>query len=144
MTTVERSIYIDAPPDVSFNTGIDAEHWLDWYAGMQSVEADNVYPDVGGRVAVSNKSAGVTLDLTLTVINYIPGQTIAYQMDGMITGTMQWDYQPDGSGTHLTAIFDYEVPGGTLGQIADRLIVERANTANLEASLESLKGLIEG
>lgn len=144
MTTVERSIYIDAPVDVSFNTGIDAGHWLDWYAGMQSVQADDVYPAVGGRVEVSNKSAGVTLDMTLTVTDYIPGQMIAYRMDGMITGMMQWDYQPDGSGTQLTAIFDYEMPGGALGQIADRLVVERANTANLEASLENLKGLIEG
>jgi uncharacterized membrane protein len=144
MTTVERSIYIDAPPDVCFDIGMDAGRWLEWYAGMQSVQADDVYPAVGGRVEVSNKSAGVTLDLILTVTDYIPGQRIAYRMDGMITGMMQWDYQPDGSGTHLTAIFDYEVPGGTLGQIADRLVVERANTANLEASLENLKGLIEG
>jgi uncharacterized membrane protein len=144
MTTVERSIYIDAPPDVSFDVGHDAGHWLDWYAGMQSVQPDNVYPAVGSRVDIANKTAGLTLNMTLTVADYVPGQTIAYQVEGMVTGTIQWDYQPDGDGTLVTAHFDYEMPGGALGQIADRLVVERANAANLEASLENLKGLIEG
>jgi uncharacterized membrane protein len=144
MTTVERSIFIDAPPDVSFDVGIDAGHWFDWYEGMQSVQPDDMYPDIGSVVEVSNRTAGLTLNLTLTVIEYIPGQVVAYQMDGMITGTMRWVYQSEDSGTYLTAVYDYEVPGGTLGMVADRLIVERANTDNLEASLENLKALIEG
>ncbi len=144
MATIERSIYIGVPADVCFDIAIDTGRWFDWYVGMQAVQPDDYYPDIGSVVAVSNKAAGLTLDLTLTVIENIPGQVVAYQMDGMISGTMQWGYQPEDGGAYLTAVYDYEVPGGTLGLVADRLLVEPVFVSNLEASLENLKALIEG
>jgi hypothetical protein len=36
------------------------------------------------------------------------------------------------------------MPGGGLGKIADKLVVERMNTSNLEKSLENLKAYFEG
>jgi hypothetical protein len=36
------------------------------------------------------------------------------------------------------------MPGGGLGKIADKFVVERMNISNLEKSLENLKTLVEG
>jgi hypothetical protein len=36
------------------------------------------------------------------------------------------------------------MPGGALGKIVDKLVVERMNARNLEASLENLKALVGG
>jgi ligand-binding SRPBCC domain-containing protein len=72
------------------------------------------------------------------------GHHIAYQMSGMMVGTQEWSYTPEGGQTRLTALVEYEMPGGALGKIADKLVVERMNTRNLEKSLENLKALVEG
>ena len=65
-------------------------------------------------------------------------------MEGMITGTNHWVYKPEGEGTMIKAIFDYEMPGGVLGKLADKMVVERMNIENLEKSLNNLKKLAEG
>jgi hypothetical protein len=36
------------------------------------------------------------------------------------------------------------VPGGGLGKIADKLVIERMNADNLEKSLANMKAILEG
>jgi uncharacterized membrane protein len=62
----------------------------------------------------------------------------------MITGSNDWAYQAEGEHTRLTATFEYEIPGGGVGQAINKLVVERMNTENLEKSLANLKALVEG
>ena len=50
---------------------------------------------------------------------------------------------PEGQGTRVTMRFEYEMPGGGVGKLFDRLVVERMNAQNLERSLENLKRLLE-
>jgi hypothetical protein len=90
------------------------------------------------------KSGGVKFDINQTVLERIEGQSSKFQMEGMITGTNQWVYQPEGEGTLVKATFEYEMPGGVLGKLADKMVVERMNVENLEKSLENLKKLAEG
>lgn len=61
----------------------------------------------------------------------------------MITGTNRWVYQPEEAGIRVTAVLDYEMPGGGLGQALNKLVVEKMNTENLEKSLSNLKALVE-
>jgi len=90
------------------------------------------------------KSGGAKFDITQTVLERTEGQGAKYQMEGMITGTNSWVFTPEGEGTLVKAIFNYEMPGGVLGKLADKMIVERMNIENLEKSLENLKKLAEG
>jgi carbon monoxide dehydrogenase subunit G len=64
-------------------------------------------------------------------------------MAGMITGTNQWETVQEGSGTRVTVTINYEMAGGGLGKIADKLIVERMNDKNTATSLENLKAIVE-
>ncbi len=144
MTTLERSILINASADVIDTISSKAERWPEWYAGVQNAEPDGVFPEVGGIVQVTYKSAGVTFKVKFTQLEFEHGQHSSTQMDGMITGVNRVKYTPEGEGTRVTFGFEYEMPGGGLGKVFDKLLVERMNADNLEKSLENLKALVEG
>jgi uncharacterized membrane protein len=144
MTTVERSVYVDAPSEAIDAVTLDPDRLPDWYVGVQRVEPDGVYPEPGGRVVMIYRAAGVSFDITMTSLEGVPGEYYLFGMEGMIAGTNRWTHTPEGSGTRLTVTFDYEVPGGGLGQALDRLLIERMNTDQLEKSLANLKALVEG
>ena len=144
MTTVKRDIFINAPVDAVEAISLDGRRLPEWFAGIERAEPDGVYPQAGGKVNLVYKTAGVTFNITMTSLELKRGQSVIYQMEGMIAGTSGWVTAPEGSGTRLTATFDYDMPGGGLGQVIDKLVVERMNVENLEKSLKSLKALVEG
>lgn len=144
MTTVERSIFIHATPDEIDAISTDGSRLPEWYVGIEQAEPDGLFPEPGGSVKMIYKAAGVAFDITMTTVEMVQGQYISYQMKGMIAGTTTWSYMPEGDGTWLTATFDYEMPGGGVGKVVDRLVVERMNADNLERSLQNLKALVEG
>lgn len=144
MTTVERTILINAPAETVGDIAQDPARLPEWYSGIEQAEPDDVFPETGGQVAVVYKAAGVSFDITMTALEHVPGYAQTNRMEGMITGTNRWVYEPEGDAVRVTATFDYEMPGGALGQVADKLVVERMNTENLEKSLAALKALAEG
>jgi len=143
MTTVERSVLIHASEDAVADISTDPTRLPEWYSGIERVEPDGVFPAEGGAVAVTYKAAGVSFDLTMRSVEHVEGERQVNQMEGMISGTNRWEYAPEGDSIRVTARFDYEIPGGALGQMADRLLIERMNTENLEKSLHALKTLAE-
>jgi carbon monoxide dehydrogenase subunit G len=143
MTTVERSIVINAPPAAIDAIAIDPSRLPEWYAGIHEAKGDSKYPQVGGIVEMVYKAVGVSFKIKMTSEEYAPGQSIKIRMEGMITGSNQWVYQPEDESTRLTVTFEYEMPGGGVGQAINKLMVERMNTENLEKSLKQLKALAE-
>ena len=144
MARVERSTLIHAPSDAIDAITLDGRRLPEWYAGTEQAEPDEEYPEPGGTVKLVYKAAGVTFHITMTVLELVRGQSATFRMEGMITGTHHWLYTPEGNGIRTTATFEYEIPGGALGKVVDKLVVERTNTRNLEKSLEALKALAEG
>ena len=135
MATIEKNIVINASTEAIDQYAIDANTYPQWFAGVESVSVDNTFPEVGGKVDVKYKSAGLTFDMTMTSIDIEHGDHLTIQMDGMITGTQSWTYVPVDGGTQVNCVFDYTMKGGGLGAIADKLVAERMNTQNLEKSL---------
>jgi uncharacterized membrane protein len=144
MATVERSILIDASTDAIDAIALDGSRLPEWYVGIEQATPDDLYPEVGGRVSLVYKAAAVTFNLMLTVQDLVRGDHVSYQMSGMMVGTQEWTHAPEGGKTRLTAQVEYDIPGGALGKIVDKLVVERMNTRNLEESLKNLKALVEG
>lgn len=144
MATIEKSIVINATTDEIDQYAINANTYPEWFAGVDSADPDGTFPEVGGKVAIKYKSAGLTFDMTMESISIEHGDHLTIKMDGMISGTQSWQYSPADSGTLVSCTFDYEMAGGGLGKIADKLVAERMNTQNLEKSLESLKQVVEG
>ena len=144
MAIVERSILIQASPTAIDQIALDASRLSEWYVGVEDARPDSRYPEVDSQVVLVYKAAGVTFNLALIVQDIVHGDHIRYQMTGMMMGTQDWTYTREGDSTRLTAQVEYEMPGGVLGKIADKLVVERLNVKNLEQSLENLKVLAEG
>ena len=144
MTTVECSVVINAPPAAIDAIALDGNRLPQWYVGIEQATPDDLYPEVGGRVSLVYAVAEVSFHLALTVQELARGHHISYQMSGMMVGTQEWSHAPEGGKNRLTARVEYDMPGGVLGKIADKLVIERMNTRNLEESLENLKALVEG
>ena len=144
MTTIKKSIIINGDPEEINALASDNDRLPEWYTGVVEVDYEPGYPQQSGTKAqLTYKAAGVTFKTTLTSLEHVSGKHSLFQMEGMITGTNRWTYTTEEEGTRLTLEFDYEMPGGGLGKIADRLVVERMNDKNAETSLENLKALFE-
>lgn len=143
MATVQRSVQIDAPPKETMALLSDASRWPDWYPGMTEIDIAAPFPETGGKVTFKAKSAGMTMTITETVLDYDPERLQLMQMEGALSGRARWELTPDGDGTRLTTTFDYALPGGVFGKIADALIVRRMNATSLEGGLNNLKALVE-
>ncbi len=143
MAIVERSIQIKASPQATMSLLSEASRWPEWYPGMSEVDVTAPFPEAGGKVVFKVKSAGISMSITETVLDYQPGKLQLLQMDGMLSGRARWELTPEGDGTRLTTTFDYALPGGVFGKIADALIVKRINAKSLEEALHSFKAFVE-
>lgn len=145
MAVVEKSIFIEMSPEELYDFGVNhPERIPEWFEGVETIEVDSTYPAVGGKVEVTYKAAGITFKTTGTAIEAVRGKKYATQYTGMATGVQTWTYQPEGSGTRLTLHFDYEIVGGGVGKMLDKLLIERQNAKNFEQSLKNLKVMAEG
>jgi carbon monoxide dehydrogenase subunit G len=143
MAIVQRNVQVKASPQETMALLSDASRWPDWYPGMTEIRITPPFPEAGGKVVFKVKSAGVSMPITETVLDYEPGKLQVLQMDGMLSGRARWELAPDGDGTRLTTTFDYSLPGGVFGKIADALIVRRLNAKSLEEGLQNFKVLVE-
>jgi uncharacterized membrane protein len=60
-----------------------------------------------------------------------------------LSGRARWELTAVGDGTRLTTTFDYALPAGVFGKIADALVVKRMNGKSLEQGLDNFKALVE-
>ena len=144
MTILEQSTIIKAAADEIEAISNVPANVPKWFAGVESIDPDGTYPELGGLAKLVYKSAGATFNLTLTVTEREPNRVFTQKLDGMFTGSYRTTYQPQGDSTKVTMVFDYEMPGGGVGKLLDRLVVERMNKKNFETSLKQLKALVEG
>jgi carbon monoxide dehydrogenase subunit G len=144
MAVVQRSIKINASPAATMTLLSDASLWPDWYPGMTSIDIVAPFPAIGGQVTFGVKSAGLTMAVTETVVDFQPDKLHLFEMEGMLRGRARWEVTPEREGTRLTTTFDYELPGGVIGKMANALVVKRLNATSLEGGLQNFKELVEG
>ena len=143
MAIVQREVQIKAPPQETMELLSDAGRWPEWYPGMTEISVTAPFPETGGKVAFKVKSAGISMPITETVLEYQPAKLQLFQMEGMLSGRARWELIAEGDGTRLTTTFDYALPGGVFGKIADALIAKRMNAKSLEQALDNFKVLVE-
>jgi carbon monoxide dehydrogenase subunit G len=143
MANVQRSVEIKASPEETMALLSDASRWPDWYPGMTEIQVTAPFPEKGGKVIFKVKSAGVSMQITETALDFQPARLQLLQIEGMMSGQARWELTPKGDGTDLTTTFDYVLRGGVLGRIADALIVKRMNAKSLEEGLHNFKALVE-
>lgn len=144
MARIERSIVINTPWQEVDAIALDGKRNGEWYSGVQNSEADATYPEVGGVCTMHYKAGPTGFDIRMEVMEYVPGDYILYHIDGgVLHGTSRWSHTEADGGTRVTCVLEYDATGGGLGAIADKLVLERMNTNQLEESLENLKQVVE-
>jgi len=143
MAIVRRDVQIRASAQDTMALLSDASRWPDWYPGMTRIDITAPFPETGGKVAFKVRSAGVSMAITETVLDYQADRLQLLEMEGMLSGSARWELTPEGDGTRLTTTFDYALPGGPIGKIADTLMVRRMNARSLEEALQNFKALVE-
>ena len=143
MAQVERSIVIEGTAADIEAIATDIDRMPEWFAGIEKATSDGIFPEVGGTVVMTYKAAGITFDVSQTSLEYEPGKHGKYKLEGMITGSYEESWEAQEGGTSWTLRFDYEMPGGGVGKVVDRLFMEKMNAKNLEDSLKNMKALVE-
>jgi uncharacterized membrane protein len=144
MTVIQNSIKVNAAPETIEAYSRYAESWPDWFPGVTRVAVDGAYPEVGGAAQVEFQAAGTAFELTLVVLDYVPGVRVEYEIQGMAQGRASFDLAEEGGEQWVDAAIEYELPGGVLGRIADRTLVEQRVEAALAEALDNLKAGAEG
>jgi len=144
MTTIKKSILIESPVEQIETLFNDPHRLPEWYPGVAAVEPSAGYPvEVGSTCQITYKAGGMTMESKFSTVENVPHSNRIFKMEGMITGTNRWDLEQEGGATKVTVTIDYEMAGGGLGKIADKLVVERMNDKNAAAGLENLKAMVE-
>ena len=143
MAIVQRNVQVKASPQETMALLSDSSRWPEWYPGLTEPSITAPYPEEGCKVALKVKSAGLSMPITETVLDYQPGKLQLFRIEGMMSGRARWELTPERDGTHLTTMFNYTLRGGVFGKIADALFVKRMNAKSLEEGLRNFKALVE-
>src|SRR5436190_18232229 len=88
MAIVQCNVQIKASPQETMALLSDASRWPEWYPGMTELNIAAPFPEEGGKVAFKVKSAGMSMPITETVLDYQPGKLQLLQMEGMCRGAL--------------------------------------------------------
>ena len=143
MTRLEHSVLVNAPVESVESILYDASRFPEWVVGVQQAQPDGVFPNVGGAVDVVYSVLGISFPVKMVSVEVYPGQSATTQFEGAINGSNSWSFQPEGAGTWVTCVFEYDMPGGGLGAAIDKIMFEKMNADNLAQGLNNLKALAE-
>jgi uncharacterized protein YndB with AHSA1/START domain len=134
----------DAPIERVFALATDFERYPEWnvnYAEIKDVSGPVV---VGTRVTGIMRFMGRQVEGTGEIIEVDPPHLIRMSGTRPEGGHMDMTYRftPAEPGTEYEFEIDYELPPGIIGQIADRLFVERAVDRDLRHTIENFEALL--
>jgi hypothetical protein len=146
MTTVHESIIINATREQIRPIFFDPDKLLAREKSIYHYHPDEQWPAVGATYEVGFKSFLTNIDAVSTCLAYDP-ETMRLEFDQVADGQepARWLYtfdEQDGK-TTVTLKIDYTLPGKWLGQVVDRLLVERKNRQQCIESLAALKQQVE-
>jgi uncharacterized membrane protein len=146
MGHVQKTGHIDAPPDKAFALAIDAERIPEWNSSVVEVtDITGSLDQVGASYVSVLKLGGRPLESRWEVSR--AEQPRLLELTGTAPGggkaTATNRFEPAGAGTDVTIEVDYELPGGFVGGVANKLFVERAIERDVKHSVENFTAICE-
>lgn len=146
MARIERSINIDAAPADVFEVLTDLDLILHW---ATIVVANHDVPEkplrARHRFRQTVSVAGIKLETDWEVLELERPNFVVYRVSVHGGGRldMRQTVTPTDGGCEVTIDADYDLPGGILGDLVNRVYVEQRNEREAEASLKNLKAFVE-
>jgi uncharacterized membrane protein len=147
MTVVRKVAHLEAPPQQVFELGIDFKRWPEWNVNYhEAPEILGAGPiGIGTKIRSTMHVLGRKSEGTAEIVEFDPPKLMKTNGTSTDGGTMTLTYRlaPAGRGCDLEVVAEYESTAGILGQIADRLFIERTVERDIEHSLANFKALVE-
>ncbi len=144
MAHFEKSVEIAAPVEKVWQyivRGTSALEYMPMVTGFEFTRPVEYRP--GDRFKITLQILGVPVEFESEVQEEIPNQKLAFSSISGMKNSTTYLLEPSPLGCRVTFVSDYELPGGILGQIADRLAVQRAMEQGVSEGLEQLKRKME-
>jgi uncharacterized membrane protein len=146
VTHIERAIHIERSPNEVFAVLTDLDRLPDWATVViETREVSDRPLRAGCTFRQRIRVLGREIESEWRIADYDPPRTVGYEASAPDGGTltMQQTVSPSDGGSEVKLLLDYELPGGVLGELLDRAVVEAQNEKEAERSLQRLKRLAE-
>lgn len=147
MTTITRTIEINATRDTIRKYYAHPVYTPQWANRLYLWEPEEDWPAAGSTAKMGFKSGGLEVEGVATTLSYdLRTMQHHFRLEAKSFAPMDFRYRFDENDgkTAVTYKIDYTIPGSFLGQVLDKLFVERQNTRDTEQMLANLKALAEG
>ncbi|HJW21094.1 MAG TPA: SRPBCC family protein [Candidatus Limnocylindrales bacterium] len=147
MTLIKRIARFDVPVERVFELGCDFKRYPEWSVNYP-VAPEILGPTplgVGTKLHSTMQILGRRTEGTSEIVKFDPPRVIEFKGTSVEGGSLRVLYRltPLGTSTDCEIEYEYEPTMGILGQIADRLFVERAVERDIDHSIENFKALVE-
>jgi uncharacterized membrane protein len=146
MGHVLQTGHIDASPDRAFALALDAARIPEWNSSVIEVkEITGSLDQVGSSYVSVLKLGGRRLEGRWEVSRVETPRVLEFTgtAPGGGRATTKNRFESAGGGTDLTIEIEYDLPGGFVGGMADKLFVERAIERDVKHSVENFKAICE-
>ena len=137
---------IDASPDRAFALAVDAARIPEWNSSVvDAKEITGSLDQVGSSYVSVLKLGGRPLESRWEVTRVERPRLLEFTGTapggGKAASTIR--FEPAGEGTDITFEVEYELPGGFVGSMANKLFVERAIERDVKHSVENFRAICE-
>jgi ribosome-associated toxin RatA of RatAB toxin-antitoxin module len=143
MRRLTRSVLVDRSPADVFALISDADRAREFFVGITRWEPrSRRRRGVGARYRVLTRVGSIQAGSTLVVTEWEPGRLLAWTSEAGIEQRGRWVLEAKSAGTELTLEVEYDLPGGPVGALVERLagrVIGRDMTATLLAARRILE-----
>ncbi len=146
MPYVEKSIEIRAPLDTVFHyVAHQPENMVRWWTLIELQERVSPPPTtIGSTSRYIYNMMGIRLKGEHQVLDMVENRHLLVKTISGIDATFDFSFAPmPGDATMLTVRVNYALPGTVLGQLLNRVSLEKHNADHLEKGLGQLKQTLE-
>lgn len=146
MAHIESHIDIAAVPEDVFAVLTDLDRLSEWATIVVDSREVSTRPLTEGcTFRQTLRILGQELDTEWQVTGLAAGR-VAYQATSAMGGRLEMTQtvKPHNGGSRVELDIDYDLPGGFLGALVDKAVVEAQNEREAERSLQNLKELLDG
>lgn len=143
MTRLHRSMVVSRDPAAVFAVVADPARYPGFFAGLtrwKPVSRRRRGP--GARFRVLMKVGAIEAGGVVRVVDWDEGRKIGWRSASGIDQRGAWKLRPVTSGTEVRLEIDYDLSGGPVGWMVERMVA-RVVARNMLATLRALRRLLE-
>jgi coenzyme Q-binding protein COQ10 len=146
MGHVRMTAHVDVAPEQVFEFGANAERTPEYHTSIIEVkDVSGPLDTVGAGYTAAMKIAGRVYEGRWEVTRVEKPRVVELKgiLPGGGTATLIQRFAAAAGGTDCTVDMEYELPGGIIGGLANKLFVEGAIERDVRHSMENFKALLE-